>query len=235
MKINYLPEALSEVSNEHIEEATYVKRSDCKTHRKRYGIFAACLTLAFITLFLIVFNNNNKMEIITGYSVNNRSDNSYFSLPQPGQWFCYNDVIKAREDYAGKNVKFLLTFDIFPEQGKALTVETKYKEYERLARSGYQLFEVKYWDYSGDGQRENHAIVVGLFTGAQLDAFNSNPEYGYAFRFVYNGDHSNIKFNEQDAITLYPTNHSWFTNILSNFLLDYVNNSKLKRSSSLHL
>lgn len=100
MKINYLPEALSEVSNEHIEEATYVKRSDCKTHRKRYGIFAACLTLAF---------------------------------------------------------------------------------------------------------------------------------------FVYNGDHSNIKFNEQDAITLYPTNHSWFTNILSNFLLDYVNNSKLKRSSNLHL
>ena len=178
MKINYLPEALSEVSNEHIEEATYVKRSDCKTHRKRYGIFAACLTLAFITLFLIVFNNNNKMEIITGYSVNNRADNSYFSSPQPGQWFCYNDVIKAREDYA---------------------------------------------------------IVVGLFTGAQLDAFNSNPEYGYAFRFVYNGDHSNIKFNEQDAITLYPTNHSWFTNILSNFLLDYVNNSKLKRSSSLHL
>ncbi len=208
MKKDYLAEALNEVSNEHIEEAAYVKRSAYKPYWKRYGILAACLTLIFITLFSSVFNKDTKMEIINEYSVSDGTDNSYFSSPQPGQWFCYDDVIEARKAYAGKDVKFLLAFDIFTEHGKPLTEENKNTEYERLAGLGYQLFEVEYWDYTGDKQKENHTTVVGLFTEAQLDEFNANPEYGYAFRFLYNGDHSSIKFNEKDAITLYPSNHS---------------------------
>ncbi len=50
-----------------------------------------------------------------------------------------------------------------------------------------------------EGKKENHRIAAGLFTEAQLEHFESNPRLGYAFHFVYNGDHSGVKFNERDA------------------------------------
>ena len=42
--------------------------------------------------------------------------------------------------------------------------------------------------------------IISLFAG--------NPEYGYMFDFVTNGDGSSISAKETDIITNFPTNHS---------------------------
>ena len=46
------------------------------------------------------------------------------------------------------------------------------------------------------------------FTESELSLFAGNPEYGYMFDFVTNGDGSSISVKETDIITNYTTNHS---------------------------
>ena len=44
----------------------------------------------------------------------------------------------------------------------------------------------------------------GKFTESDLVHFKTNPEYGYRFRFVINGDGSGITVDEKDLITEIP-------------------------------
>lgn len=204
MTLDYLAEAMNEISNEHIEEAAYALRKSHKLQRQHYGVLAACLLLLCVTILPQLLSGNDRIQVVSGYKTTAGNSNSYVA-PEPGQWFCFVDVDEARKVYAGNDVEFLLAFDLFPEDGKALSEEEKNAEYQRLAGLGYQLFEVEYWDYYGDGQKATHSIIVGLFTEEQLTHFNVNPHYGYAFHFVYNGDHSSLKFDKSNAITFHPS------------------------------
>ena len=114
---------------------------------------------------------------------------------------CYSySVEQAREYYAGENVTYLLTFDLFKEK-EVLSDEEKSEEYHRLTGLGYKLYQAKYWTYNENDEKVEHPIIVGLFTEEELANFDANDMYGYAFRFVTNEDNSGIHVDESDLIT----------------------------------
>ena len=60
----------------------------------------------------------------------------------------------------------------------------------------------------GKAKKKYYTVVVGYFTESDLSLFRGNPEYGYMFNFVTNGDGSSISVNETDIITNFSTNYS---------------------------
>lgn len=128
-----------------------------------------------------------------------RADSCY-RVPEPGEYYCLAEVTKAREYYANQDVKYLLAFDLFKADGKWLSDEEKNAEYQRLTKLGYHLYQSEYWTYKSRGEKVVRPIIVGLFTEGELTAFHANPSYGYAFRFVSNGDGSSISIEECDLV-----------------------------------
>ena len=120
-------------------------------------------------------------------------------------------VREAREKYEGKNVSFLLGFSIFKDDGEKtieLSEEERTAEYQRLISLGYKLYTAECWTYREKGEKLYYTVVVGCFTESELSLFTGNPEYGYMFDFVTNGDGSSISVKETDIITNFPTNYS---------------------------
>ena len=58
------------------------------------------------------------------------------------------------------------------------------------------------------GEKRYKTTVVGYFTESDLSHFKTNPEYGYIFYFVTNGDGSGITVDENDIITSFPASHT---------------------------
>ena len=116
------------------------------------------------------------------------------------------EVTLAREYYKEQDVEFLLVFDMFKADGE-FSEEEKNAEYKRLSNLGYKLYTTERWTYKGEGEKVVLPVVVGLFSEEELTSFDTNPDYGYAFRFVTNGDGSSIAFDENlvtrfDACTI---------------------------------
>lgn len=125
---------------------------------------------------------------------------SCYSTPEPGTYFCFHEVTAAREYYNYSNgVNYVLALDIFSKE-EVLTGDTLEKEYKRLSEKGYQLYTCQRWEFQGkNAEKVYRDIVVGVFTEEELNRFDVNPEYGYAFHFVTNDDGSPIDFDESTA------------------------------------
>lgn len=196
-------EAMSEIDNKYVDEAIGYKKKFLKSHWFKWTAIAACLILIIGGIFMRPSTHDGR-KVISEY----RSDSSgSYAAPSPGEVIYTSEVREAREKYKGKDVTFLLAFNMFKDDG-TLSNEEQIEEYQRLISLGYELYTAECWTYQGKGEKKYYTVVVGYFTESDLSLFRSNPEYGYMFDFVTNGDGSGISVEEKDIITDFPTNHS---------------------------
>ena len=228
MNAKQFSEALSQIDGKYVEEALNYKKKAKKAGWINWGAMAACLLLIAGSLLALPGTHSDSRAMIgqlvddalsfTASHDGRRVINKYnadsagsYATPSPGEVTFTSQVRAAREKYAGKDVVFLLSFDIFKDDGRQITElseEEQIAEYQRLIAAGYQLYLAECWTYQGEGERRYYTVVVGYFTESELSLFKGNPEYGYMFDFVTNGDGSGISVDEADMITGIPTNHS---------------------------
>lgn len=195
-----ISDAVSNISTEYIEKAAdyTVTKKVRKPVWFKWAAMAACLCL--VVAAVLTFRTNSP-TIINEY--NGGTSISYTETPTPGEYYCYADVAEAREHYLGKNVTFLLAFELFGNSDISDTERNA--EYQRLVDLGYQLYETECWTYSENGEKEYLNIIVGAFTEEELSNFDVNPNYGYVFYFASNGDGTGISVDESELITNYGT------------------------------
>lgn len=202
MTQDYLLDAINEISDQYVEEAIAFQKKRNKPLWIGIPIVAACLLLFFIIAPSTLLTQNDR-RIITHFR---SSDNPFVEIkagyvaPNPGEIGYEINVNVARKNLKDKDVAYLLTFDLFSTSAHLLTEMQKEKEYERLTGLGYELFKTEYWTYYGVREMKYIPIIVGLFTEEQLINFPVNPQYGYFFRFVNNGDSSPLNFDVENAV-----------------------------------
>ena len=194
MNANNFSIAMGEVSEKYVIEAANYQQKHKKTGWVKWGAVAACLCLVIVSALVIpTLLNSNAPTPVTQQGNHAVVSNS---IPQPGTYYFHANVNAAREYYSGQDVTFLLTFDMFDADGRQLSEEEKATEYERLSELGYKLYETEYWTYQGEGEKEYRDITIGLFSESELADFDASDDYGYAFRFVENGDSSSITIDD---------------------------------------
>lgn len=204
-----ISDAITNISTEYIEKAadyTAAKKSR-KTVWVKWAAVAACLILIVSVVFWNPTTHDGRC-VISEYHTG--SSGSY-ATPSPGEVNFTSEVREARKKYDGKNVSFLLAFNIFKDTGEQiaeLSEAERIEEYQRLISLGYELYTAECWTYQGKGEKQYYTVVVGNFTECDLSLFSGNPEYGYMFYFATSGDNSGISVDETDIITNFPTNHS---------------------------
>lgn len=125
---------------------------------------------------------------------------SCYFTPAPGECIFLQAVTDAMEHYKhSDDVEYVLAFDLFSKKSE-ITTDEREKEYQRLTEKGYRLYRCRTWEYQGENAEKVYRdIVVGVFTEEELNRFDINPEYGYAFYFVKNGNGSPLRFDESTA------------------------------------
>ena len=208
MKKKRISETMGNINQKYVNEAT-AYAGEVKAARRpvwmKWSAIAACLCLIVVAMVAVpnLFGDNAIKDgsVISDFKMNSTVDTSY-TTPAPGEYFCFIEVNEARKEYAGKDVSFLLSFDVFNSDGERMSIEELSEEYQRLADLGYKLYYVEdHWTYYGDNQKEYSPVVVGLFTEDELTNFKASEQYGYAFHFETNGDGSAIKINEENVVT----------------------------------
>lgn len=207
MKKKRISETMGNINQKYVNEATAYTgeaKAACRPVWMKWSAIAACLCLIVAAMVAVpnLFGNNSVKDgsIISKFNSSNMVDSCY-ATPAPGEYFCFTEVNEARKEYAGKDVTFLLAFDVFDTDGE-MSIEELSEEYQRLADLGYKLYYVEdHWTYYGDNQKEYSPVVVGLFTEDELTNFKASEQYGYAFHFETNGDGSTIKINEENVVT----------------------------------
>lgn len=208
MKKKRISETMGNINQKYVNEAT-AYTGEAKADRRpvwmKWGAVAACLCLIVAAMVAVpnLFGNNAMKDgsIISDFKMSSTVDTNYVT-PAPGEYFCFIEVNEARKEYAGKDVLFLLSFDVFNSDGERMSIEELSEEYQRLADLGYKLYYVEdHWTYYGDNQKEYSPVVVGLFTEDELTNFKASDQYGYAFHFETNGDSSSISVDEENVVT----------------------------------
>lgn len=208
MRKNRISEIIGNINQKYVNEATAYVGETKAVHRPvwiKWGAVAVCLCLIVVVMVAVpkLFGNNVVKDgsVISGFETDSLVDTSY-ATPTPGEYFCFIEVNEARKKYAGKDVIFLLSFDVFNADGETMSIKELSEEYQRLADLGYKLYYVEnHWTYYGDNQKEYTPVVVGLFTEEELSNFRASEQYGYAFHFETNGDGSSITVNEDDVVS----------------------------------
>ncbi|MDE6733503.1 MAG: hypothetical protein K2J77_11590 [Oscillospiraceae bacterium] len=195
-------EAMNLLDSKYIDEAIGYQSKRKVNGWLKFGAAAACLMLIVGVVFWKQTTHNGR-RVISEYPTN--SSVSYVSTPAPGEVMFAIELKEARKKYAGKNVTFLLTFDMFKDHGE-LSEKERIAEYQRLFSLGYELYTAECWTYQGEGEKRYYTKVVGYFNESDLTLFRSNPEYGYMFYFLTDGDGSGISVDKTDIITDFPGN-----------------------------
>lgn len=164
---------------------------------------AACLCLAALGTVLYAARiapsgdeaENN--QIVPGY--NQVENGDQYMPPRDGEYFCFVEVNAAREQYAGRDVKFLLTMDVFQNE-KQVAIGDLGGEFKRLGALGYDLRIVNREEQEGD-EIIVWPEVVGLFTEEQLQGFPADPAYGYMFSFYVDTNGNLIRSDDPAVIT----------------------------------
>lgn len=200
MKKEQFSNMMSNIDDELIVNAKAPSKTKRKVSWKQLSTMAACLCLVLATAICIPMLNSEG-KTISNFKANGTVD-ALYPVPHPGECIFFYEVEQARKEYAGKDVQFLIAFNVFKDGNNAISGEELYAEHLRLADLGYKLYRIKdHWTYRAGGVKEYHPIVVGLFTEDQLANFKANEKYGYSFYFETNGDGSSLTIDEKDAIT----------------------------------
>ncbi len=148
-------------------------------------------------------------RVISSYEIPGASSAGSYVVPECGTWYYFVDVSAAIEKYAGQEVTYLLAFDIFPKDEALINNSNEMKaELERLTGLGYEVGYIETWTYQGQGEQVYYYIAAGYFTAEQLENFPASSDYGYAFRFITNGDGSPVDA-QQGLITDYSFGHGF--------------------------
>ena len=164
---------------------------------------AACLCLAALGTVLYAAriapsgDEGENNQIVPGY--NQVENGDQYMPPRAGEYFCFVEVNAAREQYAGRDVKFLLTMDVFQNE-KQVAIGDLGGEFKRLGALGYDLRIVNREEQEGD-EIIVWPEVVGLFTEEQLQGFPADPAYGYMFSFHVDIDGNLIRSDDPAVIT----------------------------------
>lgn len=164
---------------------------------------AACLCLAALGTVLYaarIAPSGDQVEnnqIVPGYNQGENGDR--YMPPRAGEYFCFVEVNAAREQYAGQDVKFLLTMDVFQNE-KQVAIGDLGGEFKRLGALGYDLRIVNREEQKGD-MILGWLVVEGLFTEEQLQGFPADPAYGYMFSFPVDADGNLIRSDDPAVIT----------------------------------
>ena len=129
---------------------------------------------------------------------------SSYPVPAPGEIIESTQLQEARKHYIGKDVKFLIYFNIYDKNSNIdmLDEKVKTKEYQRLVSLGYSLCETNAWTYKGKGEKSYYKAVLLLLSEDEIADFKINEDYGYFFGFLYNGDHSPLDFKKCTKLNL---------------------------------
>lgn len=164
---------------------------------------AACLCLAALGTVLYAAriapsgDETENNQIVPGY--NQVENGDQYMPPRAGEYFCFVEVNAAREQYAGRDVKFLLTMDVFQNE-KQVAIGDLGGEFKRLGALGYDLRIVNREEQEGD-EIIVWPEVVGLFTEEQLQGFPADPAYGYMFSFYVDTNGNLIRSDDPAVIT----------------------------------
>lgn len=205
MKKEELSLLLGDIRDDFVAQAHEPVRPRRAAPARRRWSAAACLCLVTAAVLLAAHylplkeykdgdTNYSPSQPATDYQVDGEAS---YKAPDPGEYFCFVEVNAARAHYAGQEVRFLLTFDLF-EDGHQITGTPIWQEVSRLKDLGYDL---RFTPYIGADGNRTTSIVVGLFTEEQIQNFPANPTYGYAFRFPTHGDGTPIQLDEPNLIT----------------------------------
>lgn len=195
---------LGDIRDEYIVQAhqpAQIRRSAAPAWRRWCA--AACLCLAALGTVLYAVRTApsggwaENTQFLPGYDRMESSDQ--YLPPRDGEYFCFVEVNAAREQYAGQDVKFLLTMDVFQNE-KQVAVGDLGGEFKRLAALGYDLRIVNREEQEGD-EITVWPEVVGLFTEDQLQSFPADPAYGYMFSFYVDIDGNLIRSDDPAVIT----------------------------------
>lgn len=217
MRKKRISETMQHINTKFVNEAneyTGTKKVNQHTVWIKWSAVAACLCLIIAVVIAVPNrfgddthkdNDNDLVSVEQDGTIvvdfETTADTSYLA-PKPGEYFCFIEVNEARKENAGKNVTYLLAFDLFKGGDEAVSEEELKEEYQRLADLGYKLYYVEdHWTYYGDNQKKYIPVVVGLFTDEELEHFQTSEKYGYAFHFETNGDGSPIKIDKDNVVT----------------------------------
>lgn len=124
-----------------------------------------------------VKNYSDKQEVLECYAI-----------PEKGKYFYLSELEQALKTYQGQEVQYYVVIDVFGDckntAGEIVYEALTYndaeldkqtsqlvEEYERLLVAGYNVII-------------EEEELRGYFTEEELETFEVNPEYGYAFRFT---------------------------------------------------
>ena len=196
MNAKKFSDAMSELDSKYVDEALNYKKKAVKPRWIKWAAMVACLCLIVGGIFMSNLTHEGKI-IVSQYQT---STSGSYPTPSTGQIIFESAVKEAREKYAGKDVTYLLAFNIY-ENEEILSSEKQAEEYQRLISEGYELYTAERWTYQGEGEKKYSSVVVGYFTEEQLSLFKNNFQYGYFFYFVTNGDGSGIKIDSNNLIS----------------------------------
>lgn len=134
--------------------------------------------------------NLERAMVISCYEAETGS--ASYRTPENGEWYCFPDVEAARRAYAGENVVFLLTVDVFTD-GDQISGSGLEAEYRRLSDQGYAFYQLP------GGEAEESRVLLPL-TEEALQSFQPPKDRGYAFRFS-----ENLGWDREDLIAAFPS------------------------------
>ncbi len=206
MKREKMIQYMDLLDEKYIVEADPANAKNVRSKRIRntvlqIGSLAACICL----LLFWGLNTMLMPEIVSSYSSNTSGS---YAIPDPGEFHFVTEVMEARNHYSGRSVQYLLAVNMFDANGEPIVGDAKDAEFQRLSSLGYRFYEVEKWTYQGKGEKKYYTVIAGLFTEEELQNFRPAAGIAYSFYFITNGDGSQVRFSEKDAVTAYPTNHS---------------------------
>ena len=194
---------LGDIRDDFVARAHEPVRPRRAAPNRRRWCAAACLCLAALGTVLYaarIAPSGDQVEnnqIVPGYNQGENGDR--YMPPRAGEYFCFVEVNAAREQYAGQDVKFLLTMDVFQNE-KQVAIGDLGGEFKRLGALGYDLRIVNREEQKGD-MILGWLVVEGLFTEEQLQGFPADPAYGYMFSFPVDADGNLIRSDDPAVIT----------------------------------
>ena len=201
-----------ELLNGYYEKILYKRK---KTNKLKFIAMASCICIIVISILSVnpqLRKNSLDIEyryipdgiVVADFPTN--STTSYVSRSPNGSKLLYVEVENALKGYAGRNVTYFLAVDI-TSNTKELSIRSEElsTELQRLTKLGYHLGYSEAWEYQGEDEKVAYTYVAGYFTAEELKSFIVNKDYGYAFRFVKNGDGSPVS-GEQGIISNLETN-----------------------------
>ena len=200
MKSDRIFKAIGDAEDQFLEQtenASKIKRIPLPWAKRGAAVACAC----FVVIGAIAIKSFTPSG--SGIEVPSASDGIVSSFPSSvsgiydspgnGEVLLFTEVQEALHANAGKDSLYFVSIGIYSDKQilEPDSVEVK-KELARLTGLGYKVGYATQWTYQGESDQMDITYVAGYFTADQLDHFDVDAHYGYAFSFATNGDGTSV-------------------------------------------